>query len=130
LILLDTHIWVWWVSGANDLSPRLRELIDQNLADGLDLSVISCWEVAKLVEKLRLALDQPTLDWIATALRYPSVTLLPLTPEIAVESTTLPGVFHSDPADQIIVATARTLGLPLLTADNKILNYAHVVSLR
>jgi PIN domain nuclease of toxin-antitoxin system len=92
--------------------------------------VISCWEVAKLVEKGRLVLEQPTKDWITAALEFPSATLLPLTPAIAVESTMLPGSFHADPADQLIVATARLLALPLATADKKLLNYPHVATLQ
>ena len=129
MILLDTHIWVWLVSGAKELRPRLRQLIDENTADGLGVSVISCWEVAKLVEKGRLALDQPVSDWISAALNYPLVSLLSLTPEIAVESTTLPGEIHGDPADQIIAATARVLGLRLVTADKKLASYPHVTIL-
>ena len=65
-------------------------------------------------------------EWLETALRYPGVELLALTPEIVVESTQLPGEFHRDPADQIIVATARIYDCPLLTVDNKILKYPHV----
>ena len=96
----------------------------------MGVSVISCWEVAKLVEKGRLTLQQPVGEWIATALTRPHITLLSLTPEIAVDATQLPTGFHSDPADQLIVATARILGIPLLTADAKILNYAHVSLLK
>ena len=130
MILLDTHIWVWLVSDAQQLRPRQRDLLDQHGADGLGVSVISCWEVAKLVEKGRLALQQPVGEWIAAALARPHITLLSLTPEIAVDATQLPAGFHSDPADQLIVATARILGIPLLTADAKILNYAHVSLLK
>ena len=130
MILLDTHIWVWLVSDAQQLRPRQRELLSQYGADGLGVSVISCWEVAKLVEKGRLTLQQPVGEWIATALTRPHITLLSLTPEIAVDATQLPTGFHSDPADQSIVATARILGIPLLTADAKILNYAHVSLLK
>ena len=90
------------------------------------VSVISCWEVAKLVEYRRLELDRPVSDWIDTALACPRLELLPLTPAIAVESTRLPGAFHRDPADQIIVATARILGIRLLTEDSKIIEYPHV----
>ena len=130
MILLDTHIWVWLASGAKELRPPLRELIDQHRAGGLGISVISCWEVAKLVEKGRLLLDQPTGDWITAALKYPSMALLPLTPAIAVESTMLPGSFHADPADQLIVATARVFGLSLVTVDRKLSNYPHVAILQ
>ena len=126
MILLDTHIWVWLVGQAPELTPRLRQLIQQHETDGLGVSVISCWEIAKLVEKGRLKLQQPVGEWIAAALSHPHITLFSLTPEIAVESTQLPPSFHADPSDQLIVATARIHGIPLLTVDAKILVYPHV----
>jgi len=73
-----------------------------------------------------MRLSRPVDRWLALALRFPGVQLLPLTPEIAVASTQLPGSFHRDPADQIIVATARLHGCPLVTSDSKILDYPHV----
>ncbi|XXS03098.1 type II toxin-antitoxin system VapC family toxin [Sorangium sp. So ce426] len=82
--------------------------------------------MAKLVERGRLALPCDIDAWLRAALAYPGVLLLPLTPSIAAESTRLPGEFHSDPADQILVATARIHGCPLLTADAKIRAYPHV----
>lgn len=88
--------------------------------------MISCWEVAKKVETGKLELDRAISEWISLALRFPGIELLPLTPEIAVESTQLPGPLHRDPADQIIVATSRVLRLPLLTEDQKLLAYDHV----
>jgi len=83
-------------------------------------------EVAKLVEYNRLSLPIPVGDWLDQSLAYPGVRLLELTPRIAVESTQLPGDFHRDPADQIIVATARIYDCPLVTLDGKILSYQHV----
>lgn len=126
MIVLDTHMWVWQVNEAKELRPRHRELIEHHRAAGLGVSVISCWEVAKLVEKRRLKLDRSAATWIAEALQLPGVLLLPLTPEIAVEACQLPGEFHRDPADGLIVATSRILKIPLLTADARILAYQHV----
>jgi len=82
--------------------------------------------VAKAVENGRLKLPLPVAEWLNTALSYPGMRLLELTPEIAVESTQLPGAFHRDPADQIIVATARVYNCPLVTIDAKILAYPYV----
>lgn len=129
MIVLDTHVWVWWVNGSTSLSRRQAELLQQHEDDGLGVSIISCWEVAKLMEKGRLQLSEDLSPWVDAALSYPGVKLLPLTPQIAVESTRLPGEFHSDPADQIIVATAREYGVNLLTADARILAYEHVVTI-
>lgn len=126
MIVLDTHIWVWWIHSDPNLTPRHTTILKENEAQGLGISAISCWEVAKLVERQRLVLPCPVEEWLAQALVYPGVRLLELTPRIAVESTQLPGEFHRDPADQIIVATARVYNRPLLTADDKILLYPHV----
>lgn len=129
MILLDTHIWVWWVDGNPQLTPGQRRHIEANETSGLGVSVISRWEVAKLVEVKRLVLRSAIAEWIKQALGYPGVRLLYLTPRIAIESTSLPGSFHRDPADQIIVATSRVRGCPLLTADTRILRYPHVRTL-
>ena len=126
MILLDTHIWVWWVQGDPRLGAGRLRHIKASEADGLGVSAISCWEVAKLVELGRLILNMSLLDWIRGGLAYPGVQLVNLTPEIAVESTTLPGTFHKDPADQILVATARILDCPIVTLDSKIQAYPHV----
>ncbi|MDJ0707010.1 MAG: type II toxin-antitoxin system VapC family toxin [Leptolyngbyaceae cyanobacterium MO_188.B28] len=125
MIILDTHIWIWWVDGNVRLPQIHHELINQYKSQGLGVSIISCWEVAKLVELNKLALSHPVDEWIDTALAYPGVRLLDLTVPIVLESTQLEG-FHRDPADQMIVATSRVYGCPLLTADAKILAYPHV----
>lgn len=126
MIILDTHIWIWWVHGVPTLSAATRQLLDSAESTGLGICAISCWEVAKLVEHGRLSLPCPVFDWLQQALSYPGVQLIELSPRISVESTQLPGSFHHDPADQIIVATARILDLPLVTVDERILAYPHV----
>lgn len=130
MIVLDTHIWVWWIHEDSQLTQRQKVWIREHEEQGLGVSAISCWEVAKLVEYHRLTLPCPVAEWIDQALAYPGMQLLHLTPRIAVESTQLPGSFHRDPADQIIVATARIYDCPLLTADGKILDYPHVKLLK
>lgn len=126
MIVLDTHIWVWWVHGDASLPPSIRTVLDASEQTGIAVSAVSCWEVAKLVERGRLTLPCPVFDGLQQALSYPGVRLIELSPRISVESTRLPGEFHRDPADQIIVATARVLDAPLVTVDGKILQYAHV----
>ena len=126
MIILDTHVWVWWIHREPRLTDQMREQIQAQEAHGLGVSVFSCWEVAKLVEIKKLALHCPLEEWLDTALAYPGIQLLDLSRDIIVESTRLPGAFHRDPADQIIVATARVHDCPLLTADSKILHYPHV----
>jgi PIN domain nuclease of toxin-antitoxin system len=126
MTVLDTHIWVWLVNESPELSSGKRQILASRQADGLGVSIISCWEIAKLVEKGRLALAVPVGQWIDQALAYPGIGLLPLDPRIAVASTQLPLPFHNDPADQIITATAREMDCPLATDDGKMLAYAHV----
>ena len=82
--------------------------------------------MAKLVERGRLELSRPLEEWFGLALDYPGIRLVELTPEIAIASTRLPDEFHRDPADQIIVATARVNECPLVTSDQKIISYKHV----
>ncbi len=130
MILLDTHIWYWWVGESPRLLPKYRELIDAYRKDGLGLSLISIWEVAKKNQLGKLELDRPLAEWIDAALLFPNLELLPLTREIVLDATGLPAGFRSDPADELIVATARVLDLPLLTADEKLLDYAHVTHLK
>ena len=100
-------------------------LIQSEEANGLGVCAISCWEVAKLVELGRVQFAVPVEQWLAQALR-PPVQVLPLSVEVAVGSTRLPGTFHRDPADQLIVATARLYDCPLLTMDRLIRAYPHV----
>jgi PIN domain nuclease of toxin-antitoxin system len=127
LILLDTHIFLFWLNKSELLRSDTAQTINAE-ANSILVSAISLWEIAKLVEGGRLELTIPVRDWIEQALAYPLVQLVPLSPAIAVESTELPQPFHKDPADQIIVATARELGCTLLTYDAKILAYPHVSS--
>jgi PIN domain nuclease of toxin-antitoxin system len=126
MILLDTHAWVWWVNESAELPANMLQVILTHGEEGLGVSIISCWEVAKLVERGRLQLTMSVEQWIEQALAFPGVQLLELTPRIVVESTQLPGEFHRDPADQMIVATARIYNIPLLTMDGKLLEYPYV----
>jgi PIN domain nuclease of toxin-antitoxin system len=129
MIVLDTHIWVWWVQNDSRLTKQQRQWLQDYEADGLGISILSCWEVAKLVEKKRLVLPLTIDKWLETALAYPGVQLLNLSLPIVIDSTQLSG-FHSDPFDQLIVATARFYDCPLLTVDAKILNYPNVQTLK
>lgn len=115
--LLDTSAWIWANGDIKKLSRRASEIL-KNPDSSFYLSAISIWEVAKKVQKGKLELDRPVLDWIKNALPE-TVQVLTITPEIAVESTQLKK-FHPDPADQIIVATARIHRLKLIASDGLI----------
>jgi PIN domain nuclease of toxin-antitoxin system len=123
-ILLDTHVWIWAsIDDRTSLSPRAARSIRE--AKRKWISAISCWELAKLVEKKRIGFSIPVLTWITRSFREMDISIADLSPEISVESTLLKE-FHNDPADQIIVATSRVLGISLLTSDRRILNFSDV----
>ena len=123
-VLLDTHVWIWLSLGdLSSLSARARKAMTPETPKWI--AAISCWELAKLVEKGRIGFTIPVLTWMRRSLNENNIRIADLTPEIAVESTELQG-FHRDPADQMIVATSRVLGLPLVTADQRIIEFAGV----
>ncbi len=126
MILLDTHVWVWLVHGDAMLPAGTLAAIELHQTEGIAVGAISCWEVAKLVERGRHQLPMEVHDWMELALDASGVSVVPLSPDVAVESTRLPGEFPRDPADQIIVASSRVHDFPLVTLDQKIRAYAHV----
>jgi PIN domain nuclease of toxin-antitoxin system len=125
LILLDTHVLVWLIFGDTKLGRNAREAIGIALGDARGVvSAITPWEIGVLVSKKRIDLFQDVMGWMRSALTLPGVTLAQLEPEIAVASTRLPFEIHADPADRILVATARHLGATLVTADEALLGLA------
>src|SRR5882724_3201720 len=124
-LLIDTHCLVWMQFNLlPEFSREGRSAIEAAGNRGnLLLSIISIWEIGLLVAKGRLTLFQPCGEWIQAALATPGLSLAPMSPEIAVASSSPPGVLHFDPADRIIVATARQLGATLLTRDRKLIEY-------
>ncbi|MBV2168842.1 MAG: type II toxin-antitoxin system VapC family toxin [Bdellovibrio sp.] len=125
-ILLDTHAWLWIAMGHEKMAKGpSRKLVDRAFqAAGLSISAISLWEISMLEAKGRITLAQPCLDWIQQSLESLRLEVLSISPEVAVESSRLPGGFHGDPADRIIVATARKENLILMTQDELILAYS------
>jgi PIN domain nuclease of toxin-antitoxin system len=122
---LDTHALIWLMEGVPLLSRAARKLADEAAADGLlRVSAITIWEIATLESKGRISFDRDCQTWVSEMLTTPGLHLVPLMPEIAVQSTRLPGAVHGDPADRILIATARVLNATLMTADTKIGDYA------
>lgn len=123
-LLLDTHIWLWFATADSALASAFRKLIAKAAnEDKIFISAISVWEIAMLEVKGKIKLGMPATEWVRIALAPPEINLLPLSPEIAVESCHLPDNFHGDPADRIIVASARLENLMLMTKDQKIIDY-------
>ena len=123
-LLLDTHVLIWLINGDAALSRAAKQEIDDASADRETLvSVVCFWEIGMLQLKRRIRLAGSVLDWTRDAVNRPGITVAPLTPEIVAASSFLPGRFHADPADRMIVATARETGATLLTRDRRILRY-------
>ena len=124
--LLDTHVWVWMLEGdLRRIGPRTRASLSEAAFGGrLRVSPNSAWEIGVLVRKERIGFSVPCAQWVQRAVNAPGISLAPLTPAVAVDSSILPGEFHGDPADRMLIATARTNQATLLTMDAAILDYS------
>jgi PIN domain nuclease of toxin-antitoxin system len=127
VIVLDTHTLIWWVTSDAALSKKAKTAIERERAGGeIIVSAISAWEIAMLVQRETIAFSMDMENWLATVQQIPGVRFAPVDLDISVKSVQLPGEFHRDPADRLIVATARKFAAPLVTKDLKIRAYAHV----
>jgi len=124
-LLLDTHVLVWAESLDDRLGPQTRALL-LDPANTLFVSPISTLELSRLIALSRLQLRKSLQDWFTSARRHLAFQDAPFSHSAAIDSYQLPAAFHKDPADRMLVATARELGCPLLTADDLILGYSHV----
>lgn len=128
--LLDTHAWIWWNARPEALSPKVLKLLaKQAPRRELLLSAISVWEFCKMLERGALGISCSPDEWIAAALEMPGLRLVPVTPTIALRSTTLPQPFDGDAVDQIVAATAREENATILTKDPRFAAYPHVRTL-
>jgi len=129
-VLLDTHIWIQLQSGSPSLSRAVRAVIDVAASSrSVYVPLISVWELAMLTAKKRLEFDRPVRQWVEEALEKPGLQLLPFTTEIAIEAALLPEPMHKDPADRMIVASARIERLTLITSDRPMLSFAKTIGL-
>lgn len=120
--LLDTHVLIEWMEGARSFAPSHRRIVRRATpSEPLRLSDISMWEIATLHERGRIRLDLPLRDWLERAAADGRVERVGITPVIAAEMAAMPITMRWDPADRIIVATARVLGATLLTLDTRII---------
>ena len=123
-LLIDTHAWIWYINGSNEINKNSRKIITTALHDNRAyLAAISLWEIGMLEKKQRITLEMPALEWINKSIAITHIRVQPISPAIAIESCHLPGKFHDDPADRLIVATARVEALTLMTRDKQILAY-------
>jgi len=125
VILLDSHVWVWLANKSPRLSPSYLASLEE-ASDDLAISAISVWELANVVRKGRITLPTDYKTWVEDTIQDFRLTVLDVTQEIALETDSLPGTFHQDPADRMIVATARIHKAKLATFDSLITSYSHV----
>jgi len=124
-LLLDTHCFVWLLLGCDELNPKILASIETAAREHhLTLSAVSVWEIGMLVSKQRLKVPRPIRQWMDEALATPGLALAPLTADIAIEATLLPGEFHGDGADRFLAATARVNGATIVTRDRRLLDYS------
>jgi PIN domain nuclease of toxin-antitoxin system len=117
-VLLDTHVWIWWLLGSDQLPAKEREGLDRLASRGaLSLAAVSLWETQMLHAKSRLTLNRPFDIWLREAAAANVVQVLPLDVEVVIALDGLPASFHGDPADRLIVATSRAKKIPLATHD-------------
>ncbi len=127
MILLDTGAWLAWTSWPSRLSSRAVDaILAAEKEKAILLSAISLWEVSAKAAAGKVVLDRDVRAWLASATTYPGMQVLPLDPIDAVESALLPGTFHEDPADRMLIALARRLPCPIVTGDKAIRAYRHV----
>jgi len=120
-VLFDTHVFLWYMEGNTKLRLSFQKKINGYKEGHVLLSPISIWEIGMLVEKKRISLEMDVLEWVQRALVCPLIQLAPLTPEIAIQSTRLPGAFHGDPCDRMLVATSHVHNAVLVTCDEKLI---------
>jgi PIN domain nuclease of toxin-antitoxin system len=120
-IALDTHCWLWWLIPDVRMSMRERQALDSLAAEKkLCVPAICIWEAQMLSSRGRIELPLPFAAWLRQATAAEMLTVLPLDADVAIALNDLPASFHGDPADRMIVATARANGLPLATHDKAI----------
>ncbi|MFX0202652.1 MAG: type II toxin-antitoxin system VapC family toxin [Candidatus Hodarchaeota archaeon] len=129
MILLDTHVWWWSLSEPENLSKAALKKIKNTKPDQRAIASISIWEFAIMTCRNKIEVKIPPDEWLSYALGKTGLRVFEINPKVAIDVCSLPGDFHKDPADRIIVATARVNNMTLITKDEKILRYPHVNSI-
>ncbi len=129
-LLMDTHAWLWFIEEHPRLSSKvildkIRRASEQEV---LILSIISIWEIGLLVQNRKLVLEESIFAWVSNGIEHSKVIVKSLTIDSALNSASLPGTFHKDPADRVILATAIELGATIMTADEKMIAYAKEIN--
>ena len=124
---MDTHTWLWLLHDPTQISEPAQTVISKaENENNILISSISVWEIAVKHSLNKLKLPLPIDEWFELAQQQPGTIIEPLSPLDAIKSANLPGEFHKDPADRILVAIALRYDIPIISRDCKILDYSHV----
>lgn len=126
MIIIDTHILLWWKLEDDSLKIEYKNILEHKSTEVIGISAVSIMEIICLYDRNRINLPEIPERWIAEIMIDPKIAVIPISAQIAIDAFRLPGDFHKDPADRIIVASARILNCPILSQDSKILDYSHV----
>lgn len=129
MIIIDTHILLWWKLNDDSLSLSYRQILD-NPNEIIGVSAVSLMEIICLYDRQRINLPEIPELWIARIMAEPRIIVIPISANIAIDAFRLPDKFHKDPADRLIVASARVLKCPIVSQDAKISAYSHVQYLK
>lgn len=124
MIVLDTHAWIWWTDIPDKLGSQAHRRIEK--ASRIGVHVISCFEIAVLVEKQKITLDLAVDKWVSKSFRHPKIDTIPLSVNATIKCTQLPGNFNQDPADRILSATCMINDYPLVTKDRLIQEWGYI----
>jgi len=124
-VLIDTHIFLWLIEGTSLSRTAHKAISEATNGRKIGISAISVWEIMMLIWKKRVQVRIPIKQWFDQAMTAPGITIIPLSPEILIESCLLPEYHYNDPADRMIIATARIKNIPLVTRDQRILEYGN-----
>lgn len=126
-LLLDTHVWIWSQEAPEKLGARTTRLVTDR-EKALYVSTISTLEIGRLLTAGVIELSEPLVSWVSETLKALECGTMEISHQIAIAAYSLPGSFHKDPADRLLIATARIYDLTLVTMDERILQYPHVKS--
>lgn len=130
MIVIDTHILLWWKLDDPLLRASYRDFLERANDGDIGVSTVSFMEILCLHDRGRISLPEPPERWIERILDDTRIRAIAISTEISIDAFRLPGTFHKDPADRIIVASARVYDCPILTQDGKIIDYIHVKHFR
>lgn len=125
MLTLDTHILLWYLEGIELNERQVASIESARKKNKLYISAISIWEISLLANRGRIAFAIDMKEWVSQVMNIPGLNMIELSPDVLIESTILPTYMHKDPADRMIIASARSMNSYLMTKDEKIIEYGN-----